>query len=137
MQRRKSVSRIFELIVGGLGALVSLVSSSFILLIGSFGFGATSFLGLIATLGSFLGIFASIHVLKIVMLEDSCLLFLQFWFCWDLLSLVFLEHCCCWLQEYLLYLENKNFLNKAFVNKQLIFKRFYFSQFAGEVYGLI
>lgn len=53
MQRRKSVSRIFELIVGGLGALVSLVSSSFILLIGSFGFGATSFLGLIATLGSF------------------------------------------------------------------------------------
>ena len=33
MQRRKSVSRIFELIVGGLGALVSLVSSSFILLI--------------------------------------------------------------------------------------------------------
>ena len=62
MQRRKSVSRIFELIVGGLGALVSLVSSSFILLIGSFGFGATSFLGLIATLGSFLGIFASIHV---------------------------------------------------------------------------
>ena len=64
MQRRKSVSRIFELIVGGLGALVSLVSSSFILLIGSFGFGATSFLGLIATLGSFLGIFASIHVFK-------------------------------------------------------------------------
>ena len=61
MQRRKSVSRIFELIVGGLGALVSLVSSSFILLIGSFGFGATSFLGLIATLGSFLGIFASIY----------------------------------------------------------------------------
>ena len=54
MQRRKSVSRIFELIVGGLGALVSLVSSSFILLIGSFGFGA----------GSFLGIFASIHVFK-------------------------------------------------------------------------
>ena len=133
MQRRKSVSRIFELIVGGLGALVSLVSSSFILLIGSFGFGATSFLGLIATLGS-------LHLfmyLKIVMLEDSCLLFLQSWFCWDLLSLVFLEHCCCWLQEYLLYLENKNFLNKAFVNKQLIFKRFYFSQFAGEVYGLI
>ena len=131
MQRRKSVSRIF---VGGLGALVSLVSSSFILLIGSFGFGATSFLGLIATLGSFLGIFASIHVFKdsdvggFLFIVSAILV---------LLSLVFLEHCCCWLQEYLLYLENKNFLNKAFVNKQLIFKRFYFSQFAGEVYGLI
>lgn len=64
MQRKKSVSRIFELIVGGVGSLISLASSSFILLIGSFGFGATSFLGLIATIGSFLGIFASIHVFK-------------------------------------------------------------------------
>jgi len=64
MQRRKSVSRIFELIVGGLGALISLVSSSFILLIGSFGFGATSFLGLIATdVGGFLFIVSAILVL--------------------------------------------------------------------------
>ena len=62
MQRKKSVSRIFELIVGGAGALISLVSTSFILLTGSFG--ATSFLGLIATIGSFLGIFAAIHVFK-------------------------------------------------------------------------
>ena len=62
MQRKKSVSRIFELIVGGAGALISLVSTAFILLTGSFG--ATSFLGLIATIGSFLGIFAAIHVFK-------------------------------------------------------------------------
>ncbi|WP_299525480.1 hypothetical protein [uncultured Methanobrevibacter sp.] len=64
MQRRRSVSRIFELIVGGLGSLISLFSSSFILLIGNFGFEATSFLGIVAIIGSFLGIFASIHVFK-------------------------------------------------------------------------
>ena len=136
MQRRKSVSRIFELIVGGLGALVSLVSSSFILLIGSFGFGATSFLGLIATLGSFLGIFASIHVFKdsdvggFLFIVSAILVLLGSTFFGVLGALLLLV-------AGISYLENKNFLNKAFVNKQLIFKRFYFSQFAGEVYGLI
>lgn len=64
MQRRKSVSRIFELIVGGAGSCISLASTSFILWVKNFGFEPTSFLGIIAIIGSFAGIFASIHVFK-------------------------------------------------------------------------
>ena len=113
-----------------------MVSSSFILLIGSFGFGATSFLGIIATLGSFLGIFASIHVFKdsdvggFLFIVSAILVLLGSTFFGVLGALLLLV-------AGISALENKNFLNKAFVNKQLIFKRFYFSQFAGEVYGLI
>ncbi len=64
MQRKKSVSRMFELIVGGAGALIGLSSTSFILYVEGLGWGATSFLGFIAIIGSFLGIFAAVHVFK-------------------------------------------------------------------------
>ena len=61
MQRRKSVSRIFELIVGGLGALVSLVSSSFILLIGGFLFIVSAILVLLGS--TFFGVLGALLLL--------------------------------------------------------------------------
>lgn len=64
MKRIKSVSRIFELILGIAGAILSLASGSLIIMFGDGGLFTTSLYVLCSVLGAFLGIFASIHVFK-------------------------------------------------------------------------
>lgn len=64
MKRTKSISRIFEMILGIVGSLVGIFSGSFLIFLGSVPTNAHTPLGLIAVVASFLGIASTYYVRK-------------------------------------------------------------------------
>ena len=64
MKRTHTISRNFEMSVGMIGSVIGIFSGSVLILIENFGQFHTPFLGMVAIIASFLGIFSSYYVNK-------------------------------------------------------------------------
>lgn len=62
MKRTRTVSRNFEMVMGIIGSVIGICSGSILILLENLGQIHTPFLGLVAIIASFLGIFSSYYV---------------------------------------------------------------------------
>ena len=62
MKKTRTISRTFEMIMGIIGSVIGIFSGSFLIFLGSVGSTHMPFLGVIAIIASFLGLFSTYYV---------------------------------------------------------------------------